>query len=518
MAGRRALPAAALLAALAGGCIIQAHRVEVNELHPTSPVRVTTPVKAHLADGSIVVYWTGVDVTDSVLDGAGWRYTPTLQDSVRIRSVTLDSVIGLESFETGVDSGRTLAASIPATIAGGAAAAFGAALLMVAIFGSCPTIYSDSAGVAVLESEAFPYSISRYFEARDVDALRVQPGAGGAVVLEVRNEALETHYVDHMELLEVRHAAGELAVPDPRGLPLAVAGLRAPARAAGGDGRDVADVLAAVDGRAYRLSDDVLARAARDDSRDALELVIPRPAGRDTVALVLRMRNSLLTTVLLYDMMLADAGAAALDWIGADLARAGPAVELWAWYAGNMGMTVEVHDGTAWQRVDRIPDAGPVGWTDVAVRIPVPRAGDSLRVRLGSVADAWRIDAARFALEVRAAAYDVVPAAAVIGPDGREDPAALRWIGASDNERLVTRPGDRYWVRFEPPPADGERTFFLATEGYYVEWVRGAWARGPARGTFQPGRNDILPELLARWAARRDDFERDFENYRVPVR
>src|SRR5678809_654746 len=73
-------------------------------------------------------------------------------------------------------------------------------------FGSCPTFYRDSAGTPVLEAEGFSYSIAPLFEARDVDRLRARPGSDGKLALEVRNEAFETHFLNHLELLEATAA------------------------------------------------------------------------------------------------------------------------------------------------------------------------------------------------------------------------------------------------------------------------------------------------------------------------
>jgi hypothetical protein len=44
------------------------------------------------------------------------------------------------------------------------------------------------------------------------------------------------------------------------------------------------------------------------------------------------MRNSLLNTVLLYDVMLGPAGAAALDWLGEGLGRISTTGELGRWH------------------------------------------------------------------------------------------------------------------------------------------------------------------------------------------
>jgi len=93
--------------------------------------------------------------------------------------------------------------------------------LFKAIFGSCPTVYSDNG--AVDEAELFSNSIAPLFEARDVDRLRAQPDSKGILRLEIRNEAMETHYINHLQLFEVQHAADEFVLPDTQGHPVVVA-------------------------------------------------------------------------------------------------------------------------------------------------------------------------------------------------------------------------------------------------------------------------------------------------------
>jgi hypothetical protein len=58
----------------------------------------------------------------------------------------------------------------------------------------------------VEEAELFSNSIAPLFEARDVDRLQAQPDANGMLRLDVRNEAMETHYINHLQLFEVQHA------------------------------------------------------------------------------------------------------------------------------------------------------------------------------------------------------------------------------------------------------------------------------------------------------------------------
>src|SRR5437867_5018692 len=184
---RQKLPLAFLVFGLAA-CITY-RRVEVKPLNPRATAAVHSPVRAHLADGSTIVYPGGVTVRGDALTGAGSRFAPGSSSGAPVNSIALDSVVGMEAFETDTLVGRTFLASTAAT----ALTAVGIVGLAVAIFGSCPTVYSDSSGVPVLEAEAFSYSIAPLFEQRDAHRLRAVPSRDGIMSFVVRNEALETH-------------------------------------------------------------------------------------------------------------------------------------------------------------------------------------------------------------------------------------------------------------------------------------------------------------------------------------
>src|SRR6266700_1762590 len=206
---RVALP----LVLLVSACIHVYQSIRPRPLDPHTPVVVTTPVKAHLVDGSTVVFLAGLTVDSAEVRGDGNRYSLTLRDSAAVSSIPLDSIVGMEAFEQSVNSASSFVVSVLAT--SGMAGVVG--VLAVAIFGSCPTVYADSAGTALLQAEGFSYSIAPLFEARDVDRLRVAADSDGVVRLELRNEALETHYLNAAALLEGRHDADEFVVPDARG-------------------------------------------------------------------------------------------------------------------------------------------------------------------------------------------------------------------------------------------------------------------------------------------------------------
>jgi hypothetical protein len=99
----------------AAGCVF--HRVEVQPVTPVDQGSLVGPVKAHLRDGSTVVYAPGVIViaTGQTLRGAGRRYDHTLTGATPVESVSLEEVVGMERFVTEVNRPATIATSLAAS-------------------------------------------------------------------------------------------------------------------------------------------------------------------------------------------------------------------------------------------------------------------------------------------------------------------------------------------------------------------------------------------------------------------
>src|SRR5438445_4397978 len=349
----RVFLAAALGPLVAGACIWVFRSVRVKPIGSSADsLAIQTPVKAHLRDGSTVLYRAGVLLARDTLRGRGVRYGLTLRDSTALSVVPLDSVVAMESFRRATNGAPTAIVSTLATgaaLLGAAVAAFVILCSSSDCFGNCPTVDADSAGTCALQREGLSYTLGPAFETRDVDRLGIRPDRDGVIRLEVRNEALETEYFNQLELLEVRHATDETALPDPDGAAVAVAGLVPATTIADATGRDLRLLLALPDGAAFRTDARTLASVSPDHLDDAVYFVAPAPAGADSVALVLRLKNSLLATLLYSEVMLGDRGARALDWIGRELdgegAGWGGGAALARWQEQRMGMRVSIWDG-----------------------------------------------------------------------------------------------------------------------------------------------------------------------------
>jgi hypothetical protein len=499
---------------LLGACFVF-RTMAVETVPPGEGTTVLSRARVHLLDGTTVVYPTGFTISGRLIQGTGTRYGLSLVALGGAGRVPLDSVVGIESYRQGTNVPATIAVSTLAT----AATAFGGALLAVAIFGSCPTFYSDSAGAQLLEAEGFSYSIAPIFEMRDVARLRAVPGRDGVLRLEVRNEALETHYLNHLEAIEVAHLPDETIVPDPAGHPVALRTGAAPLAALDRSGRDVLPLVAYADSLWYEAPQALLAAATEQDLHDFIDLDVSVPTGADSVAIGFRLRNSLLTTVLFYDLMLADRGAAAVDWIGRDLEELGPAVALGRWAHEAMGLGVSVRAGDGYREVARVPNVGPIAWKEVAVVVPVTER-PVMRVRLASVIDDWRIDRVSVAAGWRRPDAVTRPITRVIRADGSADAGALAGLRSPDDRYLETGPGDRFTAEFGPMDVTGgtARTYLLGSQGYYIEWLRRSWLTPVNRVTpFEPGRPALF-EAVRRWRIAQDTLEQRFYSTRIPVR
>ena len=164
-----------------------------------------------------------------------------------------------------------------------------------------------------------------------------------------------------------------------------------------------------------------------------------------------------------------------------------------------------------------MPDAGPIAWKDVAVVVPAS-SDDSVRIRLEFVVDEWRIDRVRIAGHVRRPEVREVPVTDVALRSGEQLDDAVSRVAAPDEQYLETLPSNVFHARFDVGRSDSPRTFLIAAQGYYTEWIRPAWVRDAhSPRTFEPS-DASLVSALRRWQEVKPDFERRFYETRIPVR
>ncbi len=477
---------------------------------------VSAPAKAHLIDGAVVVFPSGIELDSSRVyarpGSAGLRYPlGSITMSGPVSSVLLDSVGFLEQYNRRLDVPSFLT-SLPIFAVGGTA---GLAVLLVAIFGSCPTVYSWDGGQYVLEAEAFSYSISRTTEAGDLDLLDRLREDSGMVRLMLTNEALETHYINELDLLAVDHEPGYDALPVDDGRVLLFGRPQAELTAKDRMGRDVTEEIAARDDRWHATDSALTAQLPDSAVRDWVDVSVPVPQGARKMVVGLRFRNTLLNTALLYDVMLADQGARALDWQARDLNNLFYLWRFSKWYSRHFRIHVQVPTGRGMREVKLIRDTGPITWHLTAFELPVV-PGETARFRLETIADNIHLDwvGASFAF---APCRPVPVACGGIEQSGKARPDLLPLFSRADRSYFITGPGESYILSFTAPPRSAglERTWFARTRGWYAEWLRG----------HDLGRDPAALELTdasvrragAAWLKKKADMERRFYELKVPV-
>ena len=96
-------------------------------------------------------------------------------------------------------------------------------------------------------------------------------------------------------------------------------------------------------------------------------------------------------------------------------------------------------------------------------------------------------------------------------------PDIPKYVARPEETYLITRPGESVQLGFDIGESKQSRTFFLVSEGYYMEWMRAGWLVEEHRSTFKPT-SDALVQSLGLYAQKRDTYREQFESIKVPVR
>jgi len=403
------------------------------------------------------------DATRSQVLGTGTQYDPMrVVVATGSLSVPVDSVA---VFETNVMETSNASILITTLAVVTVAVAIYCATNPKACFGSCPTFYL--AGIDRPVAEGFSASIAPSLEATDVDALPLRMAGGGPLEVVMKNEALETHVVNFVNVLALPHPPDAQVFALDDGTFCAATGIAAPVAAVAPEG-DCLEALSHVDGvERFSLADSVNLAA-----RETLEVTFAdtTPGAR---GLVIACRQSLLSTYLLYQTF-AYMGTSAGYWI-AQIERGGldssdnRILDL----LGGVAMSIESSPGV-WTPVGGVTEFGPIAIDQRLIPFDAP-AGWTGRARVEVTKGGWRID--RVALATRGAVVEPV----------RLEPVAVTRAGVPDEatlsnlldpgRSLTTLPGDTYTLVFALPDADLTYDVFLESRGYYLEWIREEWLR-----------------------------------------
>ena len=361
---------------------------------------------------------------------------------------------------------------------------------------SCPYVYAWNGERFELQAEPFGIAWGRALELTTVHLLPAARSEHGVVRLRLTNERAETHYVNSIELREIELGTAAAAVLDGQGRAWPLSHPVAPVTGRDNTGRDILPEVASADGRMWEC--DASSLTAGSGYEDVLEVAFARPPRDSTGSLVITGINTELSTAVYTYMcrIVGDQTAVLAHAIETDPELIAELRE----YTRDASLEVRVWNGNDWASAGAFqPEANAVRFSR-ALRIHIPDgAGDTVRVRLRSMADVWRIDAVSADWgDARPLPMASVKLLSAIGPSGEDMKGA---IGVDDHRYAVLLPPDQVDLTFEVSrrKAGSRVAYAVAGRGYLLEWDRSVTDGGAtslASLVPEAGRIEFLKEVL----------------------
>jgi hypothetical protein len=333
---------------------------------------------------------------------------------------------------------------------------------------SCPVVYAWTGHDWQLQSGTFAGAVARGVARTDVTAMPEAATSDGELRLQVRNELVETDYLDAIGVLAVDHLPGLVIAPDASGRLHALGAQEQASEARDFGGREVASLLAAPDGRNWESAMQPRDTAAPGALVDGIELVFPRPSKAQSALLVVDARNTSWVPFML-ERTLSIHSRAAQAWYDSLLTSPTAAQEYRAAIVREAGLRVLIRKGGSWVPQGVVLDPGPEITRQQVVAIDLTGVeGPVVNVRLESTPSFWMIDhvAMSYGVEPPVAVQELSPAIAQTA----EGKSVVSLVGAADGQAWGFEPGEQAELRFpvSPVPAGMTRSYLVRTTGWYT--------------------------------------------------
>ena len=424
--------------------------------------------KVHLKDGRLAIFKSLIiDESKQELSGVGTVFLPSRK---QIGAANITVVIPFENcvlVETNDYKNNNAASPILMVLVtlGSTLPAIICITNPKACFGSCPTFYLHQNDSLVLCAEGFSSSITKSMEEIDLDNLAdFEVVDSKQIRLDMKNEALETHYV---------RAADLIAVPKPP---------------TGKVYKSTDDRFYLVDNLVFPIGSETLTEeelncfqandnkeyssgASRDDLTEKEEHVFEFDGYYNGI--VVNHRQSLMSTFLMYQSM-AYMGEQTGHYM-AEYERLNSTIRYAVRdiYDVLGGIEVFINDGHKWVKITSIEERGPIARDTHLVKIP-EEFGHVDQVKLRMTKGLWKIDYITMG-KITKELDPILIRPEVVYYRGQNDTIALNQL-LNEDKRLVTNPGSTYTFEYSLPEP-GSYQLFLRSEGFYVEWMREEWLK-----------------------------------------
>lgn len=453
----------------------RANYYEANALlHLTKKQQNKPFLKAHMKNGDVCILrntWQ-VDTVQNLITGVGDRYNYNrIRTSAGPLSLHFDSIAVYETNKMifGAENQRVTALAILTSVE--VIAGIVCLINPKICFGSCPTFYIDPLSNAhYADAEGFSNAILPSMEYADIDAIGQQQILNDTFSITVKNEALETHCIEDVNLLYYPVKSGEKVFQSSDDQFFLCDSSYKLVIAEAPEG-DVAKVLSNKDLNERSSSSD------ENDLNSKEEIILSFdnvPSGQP-LALQLTFRQTLMTTYLFYS---------AMGYMGDQVSEVFSLLETNSILRSRFDTTTKLLGGIEvftenkegrWTREGRFNETGPIAQNTQLIRISNSSHKSRFRVKLVLNKGLWRLDQTAL-LRVKKQVKPFVAKPVKIASKGRTDDLALGRLNKR-NGYLITIPGDEYCLSFKTQDSGDRFEMFIRSKGYYLEWMREEWLK-----------------------------------------
>lgn len=485
------------------GCSLKTQKKVLIEPEDISHFNEDVPyLKAHMKNGDLYIFefWKISD-DDKSISGSGQHFDAN-RDVIPEYSfeIPIDSVTIFESNKV-----QTSGAVAALTVLTGITVAVTAYCISnpKACFGSCPTFYANINNDEKLLAEGFSSSITPILEREDIDILNNLTDNNGVVTITMKNEALETHVVRSVDLLAFPPIEQPIFYTTEKNFQIAEK-LYSPISCTS-DSLDCLDNILTMDGNEHFS----LADSTYLGEKEFIELTFDE-LPNSSAGIIIGTRQTLLSTYLFYQA-LAYMGTEASAWLS-KLERAdksitekikGVGIEL-----GGIEVLIPDENGDYYS-AGVIRETGPLA-TDIHLLKLPDLPADCKNIKLQLTRGHWRIDYIALA-KLGGQIEPIVIKPSEIKFNLSDENNAVEQL-TDDSQQLITYPGHEYTISYHLPKDYWNGSFYLKSQGYYLEWIREEWLEEEDQTLamlmfFDPDGS------LRRLAADYKEVEREMEDY-----
>lgn len=430
-------------------------------------------LKAHLHDGNVYILrdtWT-VDTIDNTVSGTGEFY-----DFSRSVLNTGDFVIPIHNisvFETNKNLTEVInQRKAVLGILTGVEVIFGLYCITVpkACYGSCPTFYIDPEhNFHYADAEGFSNAILPSMEYGDIDALGNHKIKDKIFSITMKNEALETHCVNSVNILAYPLRAGERVYQSPDAEFFLCKSNYQLSRAITKDD-DITQYLK------YNDKNEWVIPADEDNMKSKTSVILEFDNTQNLASpgFILHFRQSLMTTFLLYS-----AYNHMGNRVGDFLAKMNSGQTIQNRFAffreilGDIEIYIWDYENGDWVIQGSFYETGPIAINKQMIPLDQNQFGKDIRIKMILNEGLWKIDYAALTNIEKEVELEVLDPLEIL-VNNKPDRFALSKI-TDTTKHLISLPGNQWEFVFEMPDNHIDYELFLYSKGYYLSWIHRDW-------------------------------------------